>query len=244
MPSIGRTGHKEELLLQQPRNVLLWKALEGFSHGWSQGNACPKRWTTAGKTQGNFSMDFLRECPSWSSMMFSGIEGYSAIVSPALETCCDKAGHIFSWSLSALSGCMHPENSCGSAKLNPKLQIQLVSHIGRWFFSLSLTVIKKFHRKTGLAIYNSHIIREKKHPIWHESQFIYDSSIVCLTFPCGLWSMDQRRPPTCPVWPPLGPVVFPPPTSLSRGGHVAETEVRFLLKKAKLGSNSWKTRCR
>ena len=134
MPSIGRTGHKEELLLQQPRNVLLWKALEGFSHGWSQGNACPKQWTTAGKTQGNFSMDFLRECPSWSSMMFSGIEGYSAIVSPALETCCDKAGHIFSWSLSALSGCMHPENSCGSAKLNPKLQIQLVSHIGRWFF--------------------------------------------------------------------------------------------------------------
>jgi hypothetical protein len=224
--------------------VLLWKALEGFSHGWSQGNACPKQWTTAGKTQGNFSMDFLRECPSWSSMMFSGIEGYSAIVSPALETCCDKAGHIFSWSLSALSGCMHPENSCGSAKLNPKLQIQLVSHIGRWFFSLSLTVIKKFHRKNRSGnLQQSHHSGKKTSNLARITVYLWFFHSL---FDLSLWIVinGSTRPPTCPVWPPLGPVVFPPPTSLSRGGHVAETEVRFLLKKAKLGSNSWKTRCR
>ena len=144
MPSIGRTGHKEELLLQQPRNVLLWKALEGFSHGWSQGNACPSGRQRGRHGATSFCMEFLRECPSWSSMMFSGIEGYSAIVSPAvLETCCDTSGHNFFMVPMGL----HPENSCGSAKLNPKLQIRLVSHIGRWFVSLSLTVIKKFHRK-------------------------------------------------------------------------------------------------
>ena len=196
-------------------------------------------------------------------MMFSGIDGYHALpcyiftirnlrhqswtyscnVPMGLRPpCLLGKGHVIrkihaetqSWTLSSL-----------------ELQIQFVSHIRWWIFSLSLTLIKKFHRKNRSEnLQQSHHSEKKTSTlaliIVYHSLSMNIPGIFPSLLDLSLWIVinASTRPPTCPVRPPLGPGAFPPPTSLGRGDQ-AETEVRFLLKKAKCGVKQLENgRCR